>query len=449
MNLFIFHNDLRLQDNIGLSEALKDGKVIPVFIFTPTQIGKQNPYRSQNAINFMCEALINLDDELREHSSQLHVFYGNTHSVVEGLIKKYKITGVYSNMNYTPFAIERDAAVAGVCKKHKVEFIECEDFGLFPIGSITTGDGVYRKFTPYYNAASKHKVPEPISYKFSNLTKIKSGNRPLINKFKTGLARIKDRKGNLDFEGKRKYGLNLLHSAAKHTHYDRDRNILAIRSTEMSCYIKFGLVSIREVYHVFKKTNADLVKQLIWREYYMNLVWAYPYILQGKNRNLNERERKVNWRSLTPSNSRLFIAWCKGKTGCPIVDAAMTQLNTTGYMHNRGRLITGWYLVKILGFNWIYGERYFATQLRDYDPAQNNGGWQFVAGSQDSYYRGFNYMLQSAKYDPDAYYIKNWLPELNSIPAKHLHEWENYYTEYPKVKYPKPIITYDKKFGKY
>jgi deoxyribodipyrimidine photo-lyase len=118
-------------------------------------------------------------------------------------------------------------------------------------------------------------------------------------------------------------------------------------------------------------------------------------------------------------------------------------------MHNRGRLITGWYLVKILGFNWIYGERYFATQLRDYDPAQNNGGWQFVAGSQDSYYRGFNYMLQSAKYDPEAFYIKEWLPVLKSVPPRHLHEWENHYKEYPKLNYPKPIITYDKKFGKY
>jgi deoxyribodipyrimidine photo-lyase len=443
MNIFIFHNDLRLVDNIGLSEALKSGKVIPIFVFTPTQIGKQNPYRSQNAINFMCESLMSLDNELRKHGSQLHVFYGNTHTVIESLIKKHKITGVYSNMNYTPFAIERDAAIANVCKKHNVEFVENEDFGLFPIEHIKTGGGVYRKFTPYYEAALKHKIPEPISYKLTNLIRVNSGNKSLITKFKTGRHTSKymmgDRKNPLFTLGRIKNNLK---------HYDRDRNTLAIRSTELSCHIKFGLVSVREVYHVFKKTNADLVKQLIWREYYMNIVWAYPYVLQGKNRNLNERERKVHWHELKPSNSRLFIAWCKGKTGCPIVDAAMTQLNTIGYMHNRGRLIAGWYLVKILGFNWIYGERYFATQLRDYDPAQNNGGWQFVAGSQDSYYRGFNYMLQSAKYDPHADYIKQWLPQLKNIPPKHIHEWENHYTEY-KVNYPKPIITYDKKFGKY
>lgn len=442
MNIFIFHNDLRLVDNIGLSEALKTGKVIPVFIFTPTQIGKQNPYRSQNAINFMCESLMSLDSELRKHGSQLHVYYGNTHTIIENLIKKHKITGVYSNMNYTPFAIERDAAIANVCKKHNVEFVESEDFGLFPIEYIKTGGGVYRKFTPYYDAVLKHKVPKPISYSLTNLTKISSGNKSLIIKFK-----VNPRRGDAG-RNKREIGLRVLHGASKLTHYDKERNILNIRTTELSCYIKFGLVSVREVYRVFKKTNADLVKQLIWREYYMNIVWAYPYVLQGPNRNLNERERKVHWKSLNPSNSHLFIAWCKGKTGCPIVDAAMTQLNTTGYMHNRGRLITGWYLVKILGFNWIYGERYFATQLRDYDPAQNNGGWQFVAGSQDSYYRGFNYMLQSAKYDPNAIYIKDQLPVFINIPAKHIHEWENYYTEY-KINYPKPIITYDKKFGKY
>jgi len=436
MNLFIFHNDLRLVDNIGLSECLKSGKVIPIFVFTPTQIGKQNPYRSQNAINFMCECLEELDAELRKHGSQLHVYYGNTHTIVEGLIKKHKITEVHSNMNYTPFAIERDAAIANVCKKHNVEFVESEDFGLFPIEHIKTGGGVYRKFTPYYEAVLKHKVPDPISYSLSNLTKIKSGNKSLIGRFKTGKSR---------FPGGRKYPtLTLKRIKTGLKHYDKERNILDIRTTEISCYIKFGCVSVREVYRVFKKTNADLVKQLIWREYYMNIVWAYPYVLQGPNRNLNERERKVHWKSLNPSNSKLFIAWCKGKTGCPIVDAAMTQLNTTGYMHNRGRLITGWYLVKILGFNWIYGERYFAMQLRDYDPAQNNGGWQFVAGSQDSYYRGFNYMLQSAKYDPNAMYIKKWLPVLGKIPPKHIHEWENHYMEY-KVNYPKPIITYDKK----
>jgi len=434
MNLFIFHNDLRLEDNIGLSAAIEDGKTIPCFIFTPQQIGNQ-PYRSQNAINFMCKSLLELDTELHKHGSRLLVLYGTTHTVVEGLIRKYKIAKVFSNMNYTPFAIERDTLISKVCKKHNVEFNEYEDYGLFPIEHIKTGGGVYKKFTPYYEAALRHKVDKPAKYTIKNLVRVAGGKN--IKTYGNGSM------------GGRKEGLSILRGIHKFSHYNRDRNVLAIPSTELSAYIKFGCVSVREVFHAFKKTNSDLVKQLIWREYYMNIVWAYPYILGDKNKNLNERERHVRWKSLTPANKHLFIAWCKGKTGCPIVDACMTQLNTMGYMHNRGRLISGWYLVKILGFNWIYGERYFATQLRDYDPAQNNGGWQFVAGSQDSYYRGFNYMLQSAKYDPDAVYIKKWLPQLKSVPPKHLHEWENHYTEYKKINYPKPIIMYDDKFGKY
>lgn len=430
MNIFIFHNDLRLQDNIGFSESIKAGKTIPIFVFTPQQIGKQNQYRSQNAIDVMCGALVRLDAELKKHGSKLHTYYGDTHTVIQKLIKQHDIVAVYSNMNYTPFALERDKLVKQVCNKNKVEFHEFEDFALFPIGSIGTANGVYVKFTPYLEATKKHTPPKPLEYKITNLAKISNSAVKMPGK------------GNVS----RADGLKILKNMSAFKHYDRDRNTLAIPTTELSMYIKFGLVSVREVYYAFKHTNADLLKQLIWREYYMNIVWAYPYILKGKNRNMNERERKMHWKELTPSNKHLFMAWAQAKTGCPIVDACMTQLNTIGYMHNRGRLIAGWYLVKILGFNWVYGERYFATQLRDYDPAQNNGGWQFVAGSQDSYYRGFNYMTQSAKYDPDAIYIKQWLPQLKSIPAKHLHEWENHYEEYPKIKYPKPIITYDKKY---
>lgn len=426
MNIFIFHNDLRLADNVGLMECIKD-KTIPVFIFTPTQIGNENKYRSQNAINFMCNSLAELDKELKMHGSRLHTYFGHTHKIISQLIRNNNIKKVYCNRNYTPFAIDRDKAVEKVCKSAKVEFIQFEDFGLLPIGSVKTGNEVYKKFTPYYEAAKHHKVHGPYKYKVCNLVKISGGNYHTGQKYSFG---------------GREQGLAILAKMDKFKHYGKERNILAKNTTQLSAYIKFGCVSIREVYH--KATNTDFIKQLFWREFFMNIVWVFPHVLNGRNRNFKLKYNKVRWTKLTSANKHYFLAWCNGQTGYPIVDACMRQLNTTGWMHNRGRLIVSGFLVKIMGWDWQYGERYFAIKLRDYDPAQNSGGWQFVSGSgvdSQPYFRIFNPWLQAEKYDPNCEYIKKWCPELAKVPTKDIHFW---YKNYEKYKgYPKPMIDYE------
>jgi deoxyribodipyrimidine photo-lyase len=226
--------------------------------------------------------------------------------------------------------------------------------------------------------------------------------------------------------------------------YDEERNDLTKETTQLSPYLKFGCVSIREVYEIFRdklQPEGGLVRQLIWRDFYIHLLDAYPKMLQGKS--LNEKYDSIKW----GNNREWFKKWCDGETGYPIVDACMKQLNESGYMHNRGRLIVSSFLIKVLQIDWRWGEKYFAQKLIDYDPAANNGNWQWASGSgadSQPYFRIFNPWLQSSKHDPNAIYIKKWLPNLSSVQPKHLHEWDKYFTEYnlKDLKYFSPIVNY-------
>jgi deoxyribodipyrimidine photo-lyase len=249
---------------------------------------------------------------------------------------------------------------------------------------------------------------------------------------------------NINVRGGRKNALKILTSIInKGLEYEKTRNILNIPTTNLSAYIKFGCVSIREVYYLFNKqfgkTNP-LSRQLIWRDFYYHLGHGF---INSFGRSLKPQYDKIKW----INNKSHFNKWKQGKTGYPIVDACMTQINTTGFMHNRGRLIVASFLIKNLMVDWRYGEKYFAKKLVDYDVYVNQGNWQWVSGSgADSmpYFRVFNPSRQSAKYDSNAEYIKKWLPQLKDIEPKHLHEWEIYYKEYNlnEINYYKPIIDY-------
>jgi deoxyribodipyrimidine photo-lyase len=242
---------------------------------------------------------------------------------------------------------------------------------------------------------------------------------------------------NILSQGGRSAGLKVLDSALKtQKHYSKTRDILSIHTSLLSPYIKFGCVSIREVFHKFR-TIKDLTRQLIWREFYMNILYAHPHVLGHA---MKPNYNKIRWRT----NARYLHAWKTGNTGFPIVDAGMRQLNTTGYMHNRARLIVASFLTKTLLIDWREGEQYFAQKLVDYDPASNNGNWQWIASTgadSQPYFRIFNPYNQSAEVDEDAIYIKTWIPELKDIPAKEIHNWYKYHTEY-KIHYPAPIVDY-------
>jgi deoxyribodipyrimidine photo-lyase len=417
LGIFIFHNDLRITDNVGLAQLSKICDVVlPIFIFTPEQIGSTNKYRSLPAIEFMLAQLEVLDLALRKHHGKLYTFYGSTAKVVTKLIQAMKPTAVCNNANYTPFALDRDSLVKSVCERHNCDYILCEDYGLYQIGTITRTPadpikGVYKKFTPFYNAA---RTPDrPLRYQLANLYSGNiSGTVPIAtvrNRLKVGSVKIES-------------AASMLASLKHFGHYNRDRDKLAIPTTRLSAHIKFGAVSVRDVYWAVHDSlgKNDLIKQLYWREFYMNILWAYPYVLQGRNFNPNFR---ANWRTTFDKSSDI-ANWCSGKTGYPVVDACMRELNATGYMHNRGRLITAAFLTKILGWHWKFGELYFATKLRDYDPAQNNGNWQFVAGSgvdQQPYFRMFNPWIQSKAHDPECKYIKHWCPEYKDVPNAVIH----------------------------
>ena len=438
--LFIFNRDLRIIDNSGLIEASKKSKlIIPIFIFTPEQI-KNNEYKSNKAVHFMIESLKELENYIEKKNGKINFFYGENEKLLNYLIKELNIDSVFKNKDYTPYAKERDENINNICKEHNIYFESHHDVCLFEPGSILTANKtVYEKFTPFYNKCLK------------NLSKIQKLDKSNINKFSNIKIKksvsLKDilknyvRDNEKILIGGRSEGLKKINDLKNYKKYSTSRNFLNISTTQLSAYLKFGCISIREVYDrlmkLYNKDN-DIIRQLFWRDFYIHILDANPQVLKGKS--LKEKYDKIKWKN----NKVWFEKWCNGETGFPIVDACMRELNETGYMHNRGRLIVASFLIKNLLVDWRWGEKYFATKLVDYDPAANNGNWQWVAGSgadSQPYFRIFNPWSQSEKHDPQAKYIKKWLPVFKDVEIKDIHKWNETYKEY-NIKYPKPIIDY-------
>ena len=433
--IFIFRRDLRIEDNLGLLYACKHSKyILPIFIFTPEQI-KKNSFKSDNAVQFMIESLKDLNKLL---NNKLKLYYGKQKDIIEKLLKKDKdIDGVVFNTDYTPYAIKRDTNIAKVCKKLKRKCLASHDYLLHKIGKFLKEDGTpYKVYTPFFKMASKFKVDKPKKNRcknYKNSDKIKES----ID-FKDTDGFYKKNK-NILVKGGRTNALKILNKLDDYSHYNSKRNDLTYETTQLSAYIKFGNVSIREVYHKLKSqvsSNNQLFKQLYWREFYYYIAFYFPIF--GKS--MKPKYDKIKWKT----NSSIFKKWCEGKTGYPVVDAGMREMNETGYMHNRSRLITSNFLVKLCLISWEKGEKYFAKKLTDYDPSVNNGNWQWTSGSgadSQPYFRIMNPWTQSEKFDKDAEYIKKWVPELKDIEPKHIHNWEKFHNQYD-INYPKPIIDY-------
>ena len=447
-NIFIFRRDYRIFDNTGLKETLsKYDNVIPIFIGTPEQL-VNNDYKSDYSVQFLCETLCELADEFKKNKSKLHCFFGENVKVLKDIHKKNKINSVNFNMDYTPYAIKRDNEIKEFCEKNSIECNMYHDYLLVPPGQVLTLSGTpYKVYGQFQKKEINIEIPKPKIIKKSelkNLNKLK--DKTLDSTF---LKKYYNEKENVRRIGGRDAGLMILFKMADFNNYAECRNELIYETTELSAYIKFGCVSIREVYWKIMKsvTNKDsqqnLINQLIWRDFYFNILYHFPENLGNNFRSKFDTFQWVN-------NKKWFKAWCDGKTGFPIVDAGMRELNETGYMHNRSRLITSNFLTRILICDWQWGEKYYAQNLRDYDPAVNNGNWQWSAGTGTDTapfsQRIFNPWLQSNKFDPTCEYIKKWVPELANVPNCDIHKWDTKYKNHnlKELDYPEPIVDYKK-----
>ena len=386
----------------------------------------------------MIESLADLASAINKQGGKLYTFYGENDKVIADCIKAFHIDVVGFNLDYSPYAIKRDTSISKLCKDLSIPIVLDHDYYLHQPGSILTGGGTpYQKFTPYYQNAMKHKVELPAGAK---KIKFMAKNIRVTNALTLVEAMkkfVKQPNPDILVHGGRQNAVKKLKQDVKPLkHYAVTHNELSKPTSQLSAYIKFGCLSIREVYKAFKNSH-DFIRQLIWRDFYANILFSFPHVLGHA---MKPNYQRVKWHT----NAVWFRKWCEGQTGFPVVDAGMRQLNTTGYMHNRARLIVASFLVKTLLISWEKGEKYFAQQLTDYDPASNNGNWQWIASTgadSQPYFRIFNPIEQSKKFDPDCEYIKTWIPELQDLPSKVIHNWAEVWTEY-KSTYPKPICDY-------
>ena len=448
--IHIFRRDYRLEDNTTLLEACKTHDiVIPIFIFNKKQIDKsQNPYKSDNCVQFLCESLSDLNTQIVKAShnkSQLYIYYVNDSeiTVLETLIKTLikslvNLKTISFNMDYTKYSKERDGEIEKLCKTHSINCLTLDDICLNPIGTILNGSGnPYTKFTPFWRASAKKDIRKPVANNYKNyLASASSIGKTLLNFKNTGMSTISisdvmETNGKygimgplindkLPERGGRSNGLAILHRIKNWNDYNDERDNLTYKTTHLSPFNKFGCVSIREVYWAMhsklgKISDVDdgLIRQLFWRDFFYNLSHFHPEIYSESA--LNPKYRNIKWADTSVSKAN-FNKWCNGETGFPVVDACMREINTTGYMHNRGRLIVANFLCRLLHIDWKKGEKYFATKLYDYDPAQNNFGWQ-VSGANSSGTTSrpleqtiMNPWIQSSQFDKNGEYIKKLIP---------------------------------------
>lgn len=437
LGLFIFRRDLRVFDNTGLIKACSEcKKVIPLFILTPQQVGN-NKYKSSNAIQFMMESLKDLNEQL---GKKLRFMYDDEIDAIKKIYNKNKFDSLYINSDYTPYSIKRDKRIEKWCKDNDVNFVQVTDILLLDTNEITTLKGThYKIFTQFYKSQLKKPIRKPNknipdNFVECNGMKYKEAHDLMLNHYEMN--------DMIAVHGGRDEGLGILKKISSFKKYATTRNSPSLPSTMLSAHNHFGTVSIREVYAAFAKTSQDLVQQLYWRDFYYYIgihfpdLWKYKHLAKKMSTN-------IKWEN----NKTYLLKWQKGMTGFPIVDAAMRQMNTTGFMHNRCRMIVAMFLCKDLLIDWKYGEQYFSKKLVDIDRAQNIGNWNWSSTfglDNASFIRIFNPWEQSSKADPDCEYIYKWVPELKDVPADKIHKWNESYQDY-EVDYPQPIIDHSER----
>ena len=447
--LFLFHRDLRLTDNTSLIECIKEGhQILPVFIFPPDQIDpKKNEYFSHPAVQFMCESLEDLDDQLQKAGSQLYLFEGDNIKVLNKIFREHLFDSVWFNEDYSKYARDRDHEIEVWCKKKGISCEMREDYSLLPFQEcFVKKDKPYEVFSPFYRKFQTYTIPKVDGYK----TFKGKFAHPKIK----GVLSLKkihtfyEAQDDLAFHGGRANGLKMLRRIKTIKHYDRDRDYPSLdQTTHASPHLKFGTVSIREMYHEVLhcfSNHHNLVRELAFKEFYLRIYAFYPE-LQRDTAFHDHLDKKVRW-SYSKKN---FDKWANAETGFPIVDAGMRQLNKSGYQHNRIRMICASFLSKYLLIDWRWGAKYYYQHLVDCDIFSNTAGWGFSSSTgadPTPYFRApFNPFLQSKKFDEDAAYIKRWIPELKQVKPADLHKWfdPKVREKYPDVEYPEPMVDYE------
>jgi deoxyribodipyrimidine photo-lyase len=414
VNIFWFRRDLRLHDNTGLYHVLKQGRpVVPIFIFDRNILDELEA-REDRRVEFIYSSLLDVKRLLAVIGSTLDVRYGFPCEIWRQLIQDYTIENVYTNHDYEPYARKRDEEVTIVLKANGILFQTFKDQVIFEKDEVTKDDGKpYTVFTPYSRKwkrllndfyLSSYQT-EKFFLNFYRQTEKEIPSLAQMN-FKTTdhAAPIKNWKTEIIKQ------------------YKEQRDYPAVDGTSrLGVHLRFGTISIRDLAREAGKLNEAFLNELIWRDFYQMILWHFPHVVE---RSFRPEYDNIKWRN----NETEFDAWCKGETGYPIVDAGMRELNATGFMHNRVRMIVASFLTKHLLIDWRWGEAYFAKKLLDFDLAANNGGWQWAAGSgcdAAPYFRIFNPYLQTKKFDPDLKYIRKWVPE------------------FEELTYPRPIVDHE------
>ena len=410
-----FRRDLRLHDNAAFYHALKsENPVLPIFIFDKNILDELDE-KHDRRVEFIRGALEDMQSILIKDKSSLQVFYGTPEETFKKLLKEYSIKKVFTNHDADPYAMVRDMEIKTLLEKEKVELNTYKDHVIFEKDEVVKDDGKpYTVFTPYSKRWKANLKPfylksYPTEKYFKNLFKDSPHQIP-------SLESIGFKEVDKPFPSEK-----LDETIVKH--YTKDRDYPGIAgTTRMGLHLRFGTVSIRELATKAKELNETYLNELIWRDFYNMILYHFPHV--GLGHAFKKEYDKIEW----INDKKQFDAWCNGQTGYPIVDAGMRQLNETGFMHNRVRMITASFLIKHLLIDWRWGEAYFAVKLLDYDLAANNGGWQWAAGSgcdAAPYFRVFNPTLQTQRFDADFKYIRKWVPEFEGFD------------------YPKPIVVHE------
>jgi len=399
-----FRRDLRLIDNAALFQALSAyNNVLPLFIFDKLILDELED-KSDARVNFIFNTVSQLRSQLRKLKSDLLIEYGEPLAVWKQLIDKYDIQSVYTNRDFEPYALQRDKQVQLLLEANEIPFLTFKDQVIFEKNDVLKDDGKpYNVYTPF-SRKWKLKLTEkdlqgyPSEKYFNRLYKTEPLNEISLSEigFTPSLIQIPSSEINTDIV----------------KHYHNTRDIPSVNgTTRLSIHLRFGTISIRKLAAIAMPLNEKYFNELIWREFYQMILAHFPHVITNSFRPEYDR---IVWRN----NESEFNAWCQGKTGFPIVDAGMRELNATGFMHNRVRMIVSSFLTKDLLIDWRWGEAYFAKKLLDFDLASNNGGWQWAAGcgvDAAPYFRIFNPQSQTIKFDPKLLYIRKWIPELDEL----------------------------------